>query len=69
MVEFDENPYLAARAVLQKRIDRGAAALLRLRHFHHGAKLRRQGRERRILLRLFLDEGDSAQRLVTNRQL
>jgi hypothetical protein len=43
--------------------------LLRLRHFHHGAKLRRQGRERRILLRLFLDEGDSAQRLVANRQL
>ena len=69
MVEFDENPYLTARAILQKRIDRGAAALLRLRHFHHGAKLRRQGCGTRILLRLFLDEGDGAQRLVANQQL
>ena len=69
IVEFDENPYLAARAILQKRIDRGAAALLRLRHFHHGAKLRRQGRETRILLSLFLDEVDGAQRLVANQQL
>ena len=69
MVEFDENAYLTARAILQKRIDRSAAALLRLRHFHHGAKLRRQGRETRILLSLFFDEGDGAQRLVANQNL